>query len=133
NAIYETDISYSLLGSLFRSGSSQTFLCSQLTRYADIYGASVLNLLRNPFYISFAPPMLMPYEYKVNHEADELLGITETSSKREVGKGFLNPRTTSLLPNTFSEAPGTTRNTHELDNFDDEDHLYGFPNSSKTQ
>ncbi|XP_071747848.1 cytosolic purine 5'-nucleotidase isoform X2 [Lepeophtheirus salmonis] len=134
DAIYEMDISYGLLGSLFRSGSRQTFFCSQLTRYADIYAASVLNLLYYPFsYIFRAPPMLMPHESTVDHEADELSGITEASSRREVRKGFLNRRTSSLLPNAFPEAPGTTRNTHELDDFDDEDDLSGSPNSCNTE
>ncbi len=61
------DMSYGLLGSLFRSGSRQTHFASQVTRYADIYSGSHLNLLHYPFFYLFkAPPMLMPHESTVN-------------------------------------------------------------------
>ena len=56
------DMQYGLLGSLFRSGSRQTHFASQITRYADIYAATFLNLLHYPFFYLFkAPPMLMPH------------------------------------------------------------------------
>lgn len=56
------DMSYGLLGSLFRSGSRQTHFASQVTRYADIYAASHLNLLHYPFfYLYKAPPMLVNF------------------------------------------------------------------------
>ncbi|CAF0851050.1 unnamed protein product [Brachionus calyciflorus] len=65
--IHEMDMSYGLLGSLFRSGSRQTHFASQVTRYADIYAASHLNLLHYPFfYLYKAPAMLMPHESTVN-------------------------------------------------------------------
>lgn len=65
--IHEMDMSYGLLGSLFRSGSRQTHFASQVTRFADIYAASHLNLLHYPFFYLFkAPPMLMPHESTVN-------------------------------------------------------------------
>jgi hypothetical protein len=65
--IHEMDMSYGLMGSLFRSGSRQTHFASQVTRYADIYAASHLNLLHYPFFYLFkAPPMLMPHESTVN-------------------------------------------------------------------
>lgn len=51
--IYDMDMSYGLLGSLFRSGSRQTFFSSQVVRYADLYAASVLNLLHYPFSYMF--------------------------------------------------------------------------------
>jgi 5'-nucleotidase len=58
--IHEMDMQYGLLGSLFRSGSRQTHFASQVTRYADIYAASHLNLLHYPFFYLFkAPPMLV--------------------------------------------------------------------------
>ncbi|KAL8563703.1 Cytosolic purine 5'-nucleotidase [Nucella lapillus] len=58
---YKLDLSYGMLGSLFRSGSRQTFFASQVIRYADIYAASFLNLLHYPFcYMFKAPAMLMP-------------------------------------------------------------------------
>lgn len=67
-ATHEMDLSYGLLGSLFRSGSRQTFFASQLMRYADLYAATFLNLLHYPFcYMFRAPPMLMPHESTVDH------------------------------------------------------------------
>lgn len=57
---HKMDMSYGMLGSLFRSGSRQTFFSSQVVRYADIYAATVLNLLYYPFsYMFRAPPMLV--------------------------------------------------------------------------
>ena len=34
---HEMDLAYGIMGSLFRSGSRQTFFSSQVVRYADIY------------------------------------------------------------------------------------------------
>lgn len=66
---HEMDMSYGMLGSLFRSGSRQTFFGSQVMRYADLYGASFVNLIHYPLsYIFRAPAMLMPHESTVNHE-----------------------------------------------------------------
>lgn len=68
--IHELDMSYGMLGSLFRSGSRQTFFASQVRRYADIYAASYLNLLYYPFcYMFRAPSMLMPHEATVDHDS----------------------------------------------------------------
>lgn len=65
--IHEMDMQYGLLGSLFRSGSRQTHFASQITRYADLYAATHLNLLHYPFFYLFkAPPILMPHESTVN-------------------------------------------------------------------
>lgn len=66
---HEMDLAYGIMGSLFRSGSRQTFFSSQVVRYADIYAATVLNLLYYPFsYMFRAPAMLMPHESTVAHE-----------------------------------------------------------------
>ncbi|KAK7479269.1 hypothetical protein BaRGS_00029517, partial [Batillaria attramentaria] len=66
---HEMDMAYGMLGSLFRSGSRQTFFASQVMRYADLYGASFMNLIHYPLsYIFRAPAMLMPHESTVNHE-----------------------------------------------------------------
>ena len=49
-----------MCGSLFRSGSRQTFFASQVTRYADVYAATFLNLGNYPFcYMFRAPAMLV--------------------------------------------------------------------------
>ncbi|XP_060573684.1 cytosolic purine 5'-nucleotidase-like isoform X2 [Ruditapes philippinarum] len=69
NTTHEMDMSYGIIGSLFRSGSRQTFFASQVMRYADLYAASFLNLLHYPFsYVFRAPAMLMPHESTVGHE-----------------------------------------------------------------
>ncbi|WAR22094.1 5NTC-like protein [Mya arenaria] len=69
NVTHVMDMSYGILGSLFRSGSRQTFFASQVMRYADLYAASFLNLLHYPFsYVFRAPAMLMPHESTVGHE-----------------------------------------------------------------
>jgi len=57
------EMEYGRSGSLFRSGSRQTFFASQVDRYADIYSGSLLNLLYYPCsYMFRAPPMLLPHE-----------------------------------------------------------------------
>lgn len=66
---HKMDLSYGMLGSLFRSGSRQTFFSSQVVRYADLYAATFLNLIYYPFsYMFRAPAMLMPHESTVAHE-----------------------------------------------------------------
>lgn len=60
DATFNMDTSYGMTGSLFRSGSRQTFFASQLIRYADVYAATCLNLLHYPFcYLFRAPAMLV--------------------------------------------------------------------------
>lgn len=63
------DLSYGMMGSLFRSGSRQTFFSSQVVRYADLYAATFVNLIYYPFsYMFRAPAMLLPHESTVAHE-----------------------------------------------------------------
>eukprot|EP00096_Caligus_rogercresseyi_P004669 TRINITY_DN1905_c0_g1_i3.p1 TRINITY_DN1905_c0_g1~~TRINITY_DN1905_c0_g1_i3.p1 ORF type:complete len:545 (-),score=152.36 TRINITY_DN1905_c0_g1_i3:1297-2931(-) len=122
DVIHEMDMSYGLLGSLFRSGSRQTFFSSQLTRYADIYASSVLNLFYYPFsYIFRAPPMLMPHESTVDHEVTDEVSILKETSRRETRKGFLSRRTNSFHPSTLPEATANLTSTHELDDYEDEE------------
>ncbi|XP_002741392.1 cytosolic purine 5'-nucleotidase-like [Saccoglossus kowalevskii] len=67
-AVHEMDMAHGMLGSLFRSGSRQTFFASQVTRYADLYASTFLNLLHYPLsYFYRAAPMLMPHESTVDH------------------------------------------------------------------
>ncbi|XP_025093778.1 cytosolic purine 5'-nucleotidase-like isoform X1 [Pomacea canaliculata] len=67
---HKLDMSYGMLGSLFRSGSRQTFFAAQVIRYADIYASTFLNLLYYPFcYMFRAPAMLMPHEATVDHSS----------------------------------------------------------------
>lgn len=63
------DMAYGMMGSLFRSGSRQTFFSSQVVRYADLYAATFLNFIYYPFsYMFRAPAMLLPHESTVAHE-----------------------------------------------------------------
>ena len=55
--------------SQYRSGSRQTFFASQVVRFADIYSASLLNLLYYPTFFMFrSPAMLLPHESTVPHQ-----------------------------------------------------------------
>ncbi|CAG0887873.1 unnamed protein product [Darwinula stevensoni] len=66
---HEMDLSYGILGSLFRAGSQLTFFASQVSRYADLYAPTFLNLIYYPFsYMFRAAPMFMPHESTVAHE-----------------------------------------------------------------
>lgn len=66
---HKMDLSYGMMGSLFRSGSRQTFFSSQVSRYADLYATTILNLMYYPFsYMFRAPAMLLPHESTVAHE-----------------------------------------------------------------
>lgn len=66
---HKMDLAYGMMGSLFRSGSRQTFFSSQVVRYADLYATTILNLMYYPFsYMFRAPAMLMPHESTVAHE-----------------------------------------------------------------
>ena len=56
---HEMDLSYGIMGSLFRSGSRQTFFSSQVVRYADVYASTVLNLLYYPFSYMFRAPAIL--------------------------------------------------------------------------
>ncbi|XP_071793099.1 cytosolic purine 5'-nucleotidase-like isoform X1 [Asterias amurensis] len=65
---HEMDMCHGKLGSLFRSGSRQTFFASQVLRFADLYSSTFLNLMHYPFsYLFRAPHQLMPHESTVDH------------------------------------------------------------------
>ena len=67
-ANHEIDSLYGMFGSLFRSGSRQTFFAAQTVRYADLYAASFINLMHYPFsYFFQAPHSLMPHEQTIEH------------------------------------------------------------------
>jgi 5' nucleotidase family len=82
---HKMDLAYGMMGSLFRSGSRQTFFSSQVVRYADLYAATFLNLIYYPFsYMFRAPAMLLPHESTVAHEQRFKMGepmISRTRSR----------------------------------------------------
>lgn len=130
---HEMDLSYGMLGSLFRSGSRQTFFASQVIRYADLYAASFLNLLHYPFsYLFKAPPMLMPHESTVEHEATDPLAqdlvssvamrarsITETIESKAVKRNSA-ARTESTVPHLRAETPRKLTHHHDEDDSDED-------------
>ncbi|XP_007567135.1 5'-nucleotidase, cytosolic II, like 1 isoform X1 [Poecilia latipinna] len=68
---HRMDMSYGQMGSLLRSGYTQTLFASQLIRYADLYSSTCINLLHYPFnYLFMAPPVLMPHEAVSQSSAD---------------------------------------------------------------
>ncbi|KAF7479247.1 hypothetical protein GHT09_009644 [Marmota monax] len=61
------------MGSLFRSGFRPTLFSSQLMRYADLYTATCLNVLRFPLNLLFRAVLeLMPHETIMEQEQASL-------------------------------------------------------------
>ncbi|KRZ56963.1 Cytosolic purine 5'-nucleotidase, partial [Trichinella nativa] len=115
---HEMDMAYGMLGSLFRSGSRQTFFASQVERYADLYAHSCCNLLYYPFFYFFrAPSMLMPHESTVEHEETgpiDFSGLTPIDRGRNVtisesmeGLSVGEPMTTHSVEGTNSPMFGS--------------------------
>ncbi|XP_065156179.1 cytosolic purine 5'-nucleotidase isoform X3 [Atheta coriaria] len=125
---HKMDMSYGMMGSLFRSGSRQTFFSSQVVRYADLYAATHLNLLYYPFsYMFRAPAMLLPHESTVAHEQKFVL---ESQPSRAVAHFEDTPSTTkphvamqrqkSVVPHVRPEKPRTVTHNHDEDYSDDD-------------
>ncbi|KAK3095658.1 hypothetical protein FSP39_017226, partial [Pinctada imbricata] len=93
---------------------------SQVMRYADLYAASVMNLLHYPLSYAFrAPSMLMPHESTVDHMADlplevapmlrEVDGSTEDRRKNRMA------RSDSIVPNLYAPVPRQFTQVQEED------------------
>ncbi|XP_038070687.1 cytosolic purine 5'-nucleotidase-like isoform X2 [Patiria miniata] len=105
---HEMDMCHGKLGSLFRSGSRQTFFASQLLRFADLYSSTFLNLLHYPFsYLFRAPHQLMPHESTVDHY--EICPHFEEDQK---SMSMMSPALTRKR--TMSSRPTSTHN-HQTD------------------
>lgn len=122
------DLSYGMLGSLFRSGSRQTFFSSQVVRYADLYAATFLNLEYYPFsYMFRAPAMLLPHESTVAHAheqriKDEDIAIPKFSRTRSIAA--VKPETlkeSENLIHTRPTTPTSITHCHDEDMAEDED------------
>eukprot|EP00744_Colponema_vietnamica_P003600 GILI01005491.1.p2 GENE.GILI01005491.1~~GILI01005491.1.p2 ORF type:complete len:552 (+),score=206.83 GILI01005491.1:56-1657(+) len=63
--VEELDMAYNVtFGSMFRSGSKQTFFSMQVQRYADLYASRAINLVNYPpFYFFVALNQPMPHEF----------------------------------------------------------------------
>ncbi|CAF0774343.1 unnamed protein product [Adineta steineri] len=130
---HELDMNFGLLGSLFRTGSRQTHFASQVTRYADIYASTVINLVYYPFFYFFrAVPQLMPHESTVDPEepmhfkswGDET-SESDTSDHRRSIHGQVTastPRLNHTLPiQTHPDLPLHVTHDHDDDGGDDDD------------
>ncbi|XP_063221621.1 cytosolic purine 5'-nucleotidase isoform X2 [Bacillus rossius redtenbacheri] len=127
---HKMDLSYGMMGSLFRSGSRQTFFSSQVVRYADLYAASFLNLIYYPFsYMFRAPAMLMPHESTVAHEQRFVMESPMISRSRvfSVLNDEEDPRhhkvvehAQSQVPHVRPETPRCLTHNHDEDCSDEE-------------
>lgn len=126
--VHKLDLSYGMLGSLFRSGSRQTFFSAQVQRYADLYSANLLSLLHYPFtYMFRAPAMLMPHESTVEHDMHFKLEEGDTSiGLRERPKDFdleTPPKLAKQMnvPHLHANIPQKVTHYHDEDDYSDED------------
>jgi len=100
------DLAYGMMGSLFRSGSRQTFFSSQVVRYADLYAATFLNLIYYPFsYMFRAPAMLLPHESTVAHEQRFIMDAPMISRSRAIG--------CSISSDSIQQQHQQSQNNHE--------------------
>lgn len=125
NVTHKMDLSYGMLGSLFRSGSRQTFFSSQVVRYADLYAASFLNLEYYPFsYMFRAPAMLLPHESTVAHAHEQRVKNEEFSPPkftRTRSIAMAKAETTENLVHTRPTTPTSITHCHDEDMAEDED------------
>lgn len=134
---HKMDMSYGMMGSLFRSGSRQTFFSSQVVRYADLYAATHLNLLYYPFsYMFRAPAMLLPHESTVAHEQRFVLESPFVSRGSRTSSNAVSidnedvptrpshhkvlERTQSQIPHVRPETPRSVTHNHDEDFSDDD-------------
>ncbi|XP_022919856.1 cytosolic purine 5'-nucleotidase isoform X2 [Onthophagus taurus] len=126
---HKMDMSYGMMGSLFRSGSRQTFFSSQVVRYADLYAATHLNLLYYPFsYMFRAPAMLLPHESTVAHEQRFIIEPVRLNSIDDMDNQSINSnrllksleRSQSLIPHIRPETPRSVTHNHDEDFSEDD-------------
>ncbi|XP_037920038.1 cytosolic purine 5'-nucleotidase isoform X2 [Hermetia illucens] len=136
---HKMDLAYGMMGSLFRSGSRQTFFSSQVVRYADLYAATFLNLIYYPFsYMFRAPAMLLPHESTVAHEQRFIMDAPMISRSRakngpttvqmevvpkevvEKAEKQLLTKESAGIPHTRPETPRSVTHTHDEDYSDEE-------------
>lgn len=146
---HKMDLAYGMMGSLFRSGSRQTFFSSQVVRYADLYATSFLNLMYYPFsYMFRAPAMLLPHESTVAHEQqfkldapmiqrtrsrnpgtpnaeqqaanEELCKEVSAITEKDLSQLTVSGAGNVSVPHTRPETPRSVTHTHDED-YSDED------------
>ncbi|XP_015591368.1 cytosolic purine 5'-nucleotidase isoform X2 [Cephus cinctus] len=145
---HKMDLAYGMMGSLFRSGSRQTFFSSQVVRYADLYAATFLNLIYYPFsYMFRAPAMLMPHESTVAHEQRfvmetpmisrsrtfKLADDEEEQNSRPVAQRALEvEHANNQIPHARPETPRNVTHTHDEDCSDEDSDSQKHGNHLKT-
>ncbi|KAI1303093.1 Cytosolic purine 5'-nucleotidase [Halotydeus destructor] len=119
--IHQLDMNYGILGSIFRCGSRQTHFANQMTRYADLYACSFLNLLHYPFsYLFRAPPILMPHESTVVRPSENGSKTDDSGQgKSNVQKAL--ERSQSLVPHLYAEKPTQVTHHHDTDEEDSDE------------
>ncbi|XP_071570328.1 cytosolic purine 5'-nucleotidase isoform X3 [Temnothorax nylanderi] len=131
---HKMDLAYGMMGSLFRSGSRQTFFSSQVVRYADLYAATFLNLIYYPFsYMFRAPAMLMPHESTVAHEQRFVMETPmisrsrtfklvdeEEEHNRPSSKNLYVDHFNNQIPHARPETPRNVTHTHDEDCSDED-------------
>ncbi|XP_008551227.1 cytosolic purine 5'-nucleotidase isoform X1 [Microplitis demolitor] len=130
---HKMDLAYGMMGSLFRSGSRQTFFSSQVVRYADLYAATFLNLIYYPFsYMFRAPAMLMPHESTVAHEQRFVMETPMISRSRtfkltdedeeqnNIMTKSLETENNGAIPHARPETPRNVTHTHDEDCSDED-------------
>ncbi|XP_017799467.1 PREDICTED: cytosolic purine 5'-nucleotidase isoform X1 [Habropoda laboriosa] len=130
---HKMDLSYGMMGSLFRSGSRQTFFSSQVVRYADLYAATFLNLIYYPFsYMFRAPAMLMPHESTVAHEQRFVMEtpmisrsrtfklVEEEEEQNKPTKTLYVDCPNNQIPHARPETPRNVTHTHDEDCSDED-------------
>lgn len=136
---HKMDLSYGMMGSLFRSGSRQTFFSSQVVRYADLYAATFLNLIYYPFSYMFrasslllahemlshdstaidvAPPMISRMRSRVEMAA--VLGADVAAALDSSGEAVGATMATQPITHTRPPTPQKITHTHDED-YSDED------------
>ncbi|XP_045622921.1 cytosolic purine 5'-nucleotidase-like isoform X3 [Procambarus clarkii] len=133
---HEMDLSYGMLGSVFRSGSRQSHFSTQVSRYADVYASTLLNLIYYPFsYMFRAPAMLMPHESTVAHEQRFQVGDGPVSTRSRASsiqvdspdnlqskrpKIRVLERAESMVPHARAETPKRVTHYHDEDDSEEE-------------
>ncbi|XP_071570327.1 cytosolic purine 5'-nucleotidase isoform X2 [Temnothorax nylanderi] len=130
---HKMDLAYGMMGSLFRSGSRQTFFSSQVVRYADLYAATFLNLIYYPFsYMFRAPAMLMPHESTVAHEQRFVMEtpmisrsrtfklVDEEEEHNRPSSNLYVDHFNNQIPHARPETPRNVTHTHDEDCSDED-------------
>eukprot|EP00058_Branchiostoma_floridae_P023526 XP_002609016.1 hypothetical protein BRAFLDRAFT_114849 [Branchiostoma floridae] len=101
---HEMDMSYGMMGSLFRSGSRQTYFASQVIRFADLYATSFINLLYYPFSYFFRAPHVL-VRHQTGHKIRPMLPrqITHTHDEDDDSEESIQSEEDSM-PSTSVEA-----------------------------